>query len=128
MDNKKRTPIDSGSRVKGHLLVLCVKILVFTIQTTVLVQSLSNFTCKSWMMRRGTLLILGHGIKGQGHLLFGTRVKILVFTIQTTGLVRSLSNFTCKLWMMRRETVLILGHGVKGQGHLRYSVYEKLWA
>ena len=33
------------------------KNLVGTIQTAVLVQSLSNFTCKLWMVRGGTLLI-----------------------------------------------------------------------
>ena len=42
--------------------------LVDTIATTVFVQSHSNFTCKLWMMRGGTLLILGHGVKGQGQL------------------------------------------------------------
>ena len=41
---------------------------VDTIATTVFDQSLSNFTCKLWMMRGGTLLILGHGVIGQGHL------------------------------------------------------------
>ena len=39
-----------------------------TIKTTAFVQSLSNFTCKLWMMRGGTLLILGHGVVGQGQL------------------------------------------------------------
>ena len=39
-----------------------------TIQTTVFAQSLSNFTCTFTMMWRGTLLILGHGVKGQGQL------------------------------------------------------------
>ena len=38
------------------------------IQTTVFARSLSNFTCKLWMMRGGTLLILGHRVKGQGQL------------------------------------------------------------
>ena len=33
------------------------------IQTTVLVQSHSNFTCKLQIMRGGTLLILGYGSK-----------------------------------------------------------------
>ena len=50
---------------------VCVSVtlyLVGTIATTVLAQSLSNFTCKLWMMRGGTLLILGHGVKGQGQL------------------------------------------------------------
>ena len=37
-----------------------------TLQTTVFTRLLSNFTCKSLMMRGGTLLILGHGVKGQG--------------------------------------------------------------
>ena len=39
-----------------------------TIPTTDLAQSLSDFTCKLWMMRGGTLLILGHGVKGEGQL------------------------------------------------------------
>ena len=50
---------------------VCVSVtlyLVDTIATTVFTQSLSNFTCKLWMMRGGTLLILGHGVKGQGQL------------------------------------------------------------
>ena len=42
--------------------------LVDTIATTVLAQSLSNFTCTFTMMRGGTLLTLGHGVKGQGQL------------------------------------------------------------
>ena len=40
--------------------------LMDTIATKVFVKSLSNFTCKLWMMRGGTLLILGHGVKDQG--------------------------------------------------------------
>ena len=39
-----------------------------TIQTTVYVQSLSNFTCRLWMMKGETLLIFGHGVIGQGQL------------------------------------------------------------
>ena len=42
--------------------------LVDTIATKVFVRSLSNFTCKLYMMIEGTLLILGHGVKGQGQL------------------------------------------------------------
>ena len=42
--------------------------LVDTIATTVFYQSLSNFTCKLWVMRGGTISILGHGIKGQSQL------------------------------------------------------------
>ena len=42
--------------------------LVDTIAIKVFVFSLLNFTCKLWMMRGGTLLILGHQVKGQGQL------------------------------------------------------------
>ena len=42
--------------------------LVDTKATIVFAQSLSNFTCIFAMMRGGTLLILGHGVKGQGQL------------------------------------------------------------
>ena len=38
------------------------------IQTTVFSRSLSNFACKLLMMRGGTLLIFGHGVKGQDQL------------------------------------------------------------
>ena len=38
------------------------------IQTTILAQSISNFTSKLFMIRRGTLLILGHRVKSQGQL------------------------------------------------------------
>ena len=39
--------------------------LVGRIQTAVYVQSLSNFTCRLWMMKEETLLILGQGGQGQ---------------------------------------------------------------
>ena len=45
-----------------------VKVNFGTIQTTVFAQSLSNLTCKLWIMRGGTLLIWGHGVKGQSQL------------------------------------------------------------
>ena len=38
------------------------------IATKVFVQSLSNFICKLWMIRGGTILIFGHRVKGQGQL------------------------------------------------------------
>ena len=56
--------------VRGRVSGSVTLYLVDTIATTVFDQSLSNFTCKLWMMRGGTLLILGHGIKGQSN--FGT--------------------------------------------------------
>ena len=46
----------AGSKVKVNFSTLCIKP-CGTIQTTVFAQSLSNFTCKLWMMRGGTLLI-----------------------------------------------------------------------
>ena len=54
--------------VRGRVSGSVTLYLVDTIATTVFDQSLSNFTCKLWMMRGGTLLILGHGIKGQSQL------------------------------------------------------------
>ena len=98
-----------------------------TIQTTIFAQSLSNFTCKLWMMRGRTLLILGHGVKGQGQL-WHSVYKILWTRYRLHFFAQSLSNFTCKLWMMRGGTLLILGHVVKGQGQLWHSVYKTLWA
>ena len=64
-----------GHWVKGqgqlwHSVYKTLSRLVDTIQTTVLAESLSNFTCKLWMIRRGTPLILGHGVKGKVN--FGT--------------------------------------------------------
>ena len=63
-------PIDfesRGQRSRSNL-ALCVKDLVGRVQTTVFAQSLSNFTYKLWMMRGGTLLILGQGFKCQGQI------------------------------------------------------------
>ena len=55
-----------GAKDQGH--TLCVQDVVGTIQTTVFARSLSNFTCKLFMMRGGTLLIWGHKVKFQGQL------------------------------------------------------------
>ena len=50
MDDARRNPIDFGSRGQRwrSTLALCVQYLVDTIQTTVLAQSLSDFTCNLW--------------------------------------------------------------------------------
>ena len=128
VDDERRNPIDLGSQGQRwrSTLALCVSDIVHTIQTTVFVQSFSNFSCKLWMMRGGTLLIFGHGVKGQGQLWH--YVYDLVDTIQTTVFAQSLSNFTCKLSMMRGGTLLIMGHGIKGQGQIWHSVYMTLWS
>ena len=73
--------------------------LVGTIASTVFSRSLSNFTCKLWMMRGGTLLILGHGVKGQGQLWHyefktlwaGYRLQFLPYHFQT-------SHVSCGWW------------------------------
>ena len=55
-----------GECVRGWVRGSVTLYLVDTIATTVFAQSISNFTCTFAMMRGGTLLILGHGFKGQG--------------------------------------------------------------
>ena len=82
-------------------------------------------TCKLWMTREGTLLILGHGVKGQGQLWHS--VYKTLWTRCRLIFAQSLSKFTCRLWMMRGGTVLILSHEVKSQGQLWHSVYKTLW-
>ena len=67
VDDERRNPIDFGSRGQRSRSTVTLY-LVDTIATTVFAQSLSNFTCKLCMMRGGTLLILGHWVKGQGQL------------------------------------------------------------
>ena len=67
-------------------------------------------------MRGGTLLILGHKIKGQGqlwHILKNTYGHDTVYSFCSIT-----SNFACKLLMMRGGTLLIFGNGVKGQDQL----------
>ena len=99
MGDEKRNPIDFESH------------LVDTIQTTVFVQSRSNFACKLWMIGGGSPLFyffFGHGVKGQGQLWHsvyktlwtGYRLQFLPNHFQTYRLqffAQSLSNFTCKL-------------------------------
>ena len=72
---------------------------VDTMQTTVFAQLLSYFTCKLSMMWWGTLLILGHGVKGQGqiwHFVYKTlwtryRLQFLPNHFQT-------SRVSCSWW------------------------------
>ena len=143
MDNEKRNPIDFrswGQRFRSTL-VLCVWNLVDTIQTAVLVLSLSNFTCMLLKTKRGILLILGHRsrlalvlcIKPFGHdtdygfSLITFKIHMQVVEDEKMNPIDfgswdhwSRSNFTWKLLKSRRGTVLILVHGVKGRGQLWY--------
>ena len=96
--------------------------LVDTTATTVFAQSLSNFTFT--VMRGGTLLILGHGVKGQcqlRHSVYKTmwtryRLQFLPNHFQT-------SHISCGWW--EEEPYWFW---VKGQGQLWQSVYKVLWA
>ena len=98
--------------------------LVDTLATSVFAQSLSKFTCKFWMMRGGTLLILGHGSK--------VKVNFGALCIRPCGqdtdysFCRITFNRHIKLWMMRGGTLLILRYGVKGQGQLWHSVHKAI--
>ena len=81
------------------------------------------------MMRGGTLLILGHWVKGQGQIkqsvltAFWTQYRLQFFA-------QSPSKSTCELFndMMTGRSLLILGHEVKGKGLHGHSVYKDLWA
>ena len=55
-----------GEWMCASVLASVALCLVGTIQTAVLVRSLSIFTCKLLVMNRGILLILSHRVKGQG--------------------------------------------------------------
>ena len=61
------------------------------IQTTVKARSLSDFTCKLWMMRGGNLLILGHGVIGQGHLWHSVYKTLLVNRFNHTSWVTAVA-------------------------------------
>ena len=104
-----------GSKVKVKFGTLVYKTL-WARYRPVFAQSLSNFTGKLFMMRGGTLLILGHGVKGQGQLWYSV-YKTLLARYRPV-FAQSLLNFTGKLFMTRGGTQFILGHGVKFQGQL----------
>ena len=65
----------TGSKVKVNFGTLCIRPCGHDTDA-VFAQSLSNFTCKLWMMRGGTLLILGHGVKGQGQLWYSVYMTL----------------------------------------------------
>ena len=69
MDDERRNPIDSGSKVKVNVGTLCIRPYGHnTDYTPVYVQSHSNITIRLWMILAETQLILGHGVIGQGQL------------------------------------------------------------
>ena len=103
----------TGSKVKVNCDTVCIRPCGHDSDHS-FAQSLSNFTCKLWMLRGRTLLIFGQRSRST----LALCVLGLLGTIQTTVYVQSLSNFTCRLWMMRRETLLIFDRGIIGQGQL----------
>ena len=64
------------------------------------------------MMRGGTVLILGHGVKGQVQLWRSVYKALLV-----QNRLQFMSNHF-QTSIIRGETLMILGHRVIGQGHL----------
>ena len=56
-----------GKRSRSNV-ALCPQHFMSTIQTTVIIWSLSNITHKLCMTKRGILLVLGRRVKGQGQL------------------------------------------------------------
>ena len=66
--DETRNPIDFWSRGQRSRSTLSIKPSVHYIDYS-FAHLLLHFTCKLFMMKGGTLLILGHGVKGQGQLL-----------------------------------------------------------
>ena len=73
-----------------------------------------NFTCMLWMMRRETLLILGHPGTGQ---LCNSACKTF-WARSRPQFLPDHYQFACKLFMMRGETLFILGHRVNCRGQI----------
>ena len=118
----RRNPIDFGSRGQRSrsTFALCVKDLVGRIQTTVLVQSLSNFICK-WMMRVGTLSIFGHRVIGQGQLWHSMYETLWTqYRLQFGSNLFQISHVhvSCSLWEEEPYWFWVTGSKVKGNfGH-----------
>ena len=121
---KWKTPVRFGTSV-----LMCT---IYWIQTTVLVQSFSNFSHELWMMRGG---ILCHGVKCQGQIwhfvnkTLWTQYK-LQFLLNTgynfcsiTVKLHTSINYKC---MMRRRTLYRLGNRVKSQVQIWHIVNKTL--
>ena len=94
-------------------LALCVSDIVHTIQTTVFAQSFSNFSCKLWMMRGGTLLILVTGSKVKVN--FGTMYKTLWtrYRLQFLPNHFQTSPVSCQWWEEEPYWLWVIGFKVK---------------
>ena len=109
----------AGGLVSGCVRGSITLYLLDTIATTIFAKSLSNFTCKLGMMRKGTLLILGHRVKGQGQLWHS-----VYKTLWTWYILQFLSNHFQEeepywFWVTGSKVKVnspFPGHGVKGQG------------
>ena len=109
VDDERKIPIDFGSRGKTSRSTLA--------QTTVFSQSLWNLTCKLFIVRAGTLLILCHELKVKVN--FGTLSVKLVSMVQATVYAWNYSQtsylscwwweerpFSCLTWVMRSNVVV----------------------
>ena len=64
MDDERKNSIDFGSNVKVNFSTLYIRPCGHNSNYS-FAQSFLNFTCRLWMIRRGPLFILGHGVIGQ---------------------------------------------------------------
>ena len=111
--------------VRGWVRVSVTLYLVDMIPTTVFVQSLSNSTL--WVMRGGTLLILGHVIKGQVN--FGTVNKTLWAGYWLKFLPNHFQTPHRGWWEDESNCVLVTGSKVKvnfGTISIRHCGHDRL--
>ena len=118
VDDERKNPIDLGSQGQrwSSTLALCVSDIVHTIQTTVFAQSFSNFSCKLWMMRGGTLLIFSHGVTGSKvKVNFGTMYKTLWtgYRLQFLPNHFQTSPVRCQWWEEEPYWLWVMGSKVK---------------
>ena len=88
-----------------------------------IVQSISNFIWKLWMIREGSFLVLSHGVKGHVQLCT-LYVEPIVSTIQATVFARTLSNSAWKCLIIKGGTILIVDHGIKGPRSIWHSIVQ----
>ena len=114
VDDERRNLIDFGSwgQRSRSTFALCVLNLVGTIQTTDFGRSPSNYICKLCMMRGGTLLILGHGVKGQGQLWHSLYKALWTqYRLQFMSNHFQTSHVVCRWWGKKPYWFWVTGQG-----------------
>ena len=110
-------PFVSGwvsERVRACVRLSVALYLVGTIQTTVFARSLSSFTCTLLVIRGGTLLILGHGVKGQGqiwHSVYKTVWAQYILPLYSDHF--QTSHVSCRWWEEEPYWFVVTGSKVK---------------